>query len=52
MLKLQKFDVYEYPLKDDRNHKYYGSYTIKHGLTPCGYKNEKLIQTFETYVKA
>lgn len=42
-----KFKVYEYPLKDAKGKTYYGSYTIKETAKPCGFKGEKLVQTFE-----
>ena len=43
---MQKFKVYEYPLKDIRGKVYYGSYTIKAEVEPLGFKGEKLVQTF------
>lgn len=42
-----KFKVYEYPLKDARGKTYYGSYTIKETAKPCGFKRERLVDTFE-----
>lgn len=50
MLKKQRFKVYEYPIKD-KNGTYLGSYTIKNDLPPLGYKGEKLVQAFTTWVK-
>ena len=47
-----KFKRYEYPLKDNNGNDYYGSYTIKVGVKPLGFKNEKLVQTFEATVKS
>lgn len=52
MLKEQAFDVYQYPLKDNKGKTYYGSYTIVAGLKPCGFKDEKLVNTFTATVKA
>ena len=45
------FQRYEYPLKDINGNIYYGSYTIKVGVKPLGFKGEKLVQTFEAEVK-
>ena len=42
----QTYNVYEYPLKDPKGNIYYGSYTIKEGVKPMGFKDEKLVQTF------
>lgn len=42
----QTYYVYEYPLKDSKGNTYYGSYTIKEGVKPMGFKDEKLVQTF------
>ena len=51
MLKRQTLKVYEYPLKDKNGNTYYGSYTIKEGVKPLGYKGEKLVQTFTGLIK-
>ena len=42
-----KFRVYEYPLKDKKGNVYFGSYTIKNGVKPMGFKDERLVQVFE-----
>ncbi len=47
-----KFERYEYPLKDANGNEYNGSYTIKEGVKPLKLKDEKLVQKFETEVKA
>ena len=41
-----KMQVYEYPLKDHLG-EYTGSYTIKKGVKPLGFKGEKLVDEFE-----
>lgn len=51
MLKNQTFNVYEYPIKGKGNETYLGSYTIRKGVKPLGYKGEVLVDTFETPVK-
>ena len=51
MLRKSKFKVYEYPLKDKNGKTYYGSYTIKDGIKPLGYKGEKLVQIFTAKVQ-
>ena len=51
MLQKLKFKVYEYPLKDKNGNTYYGSYTIKDGIKPLGYKGEKLVGIFNAKVK-
>ena len=43
-----KYQRYEYPLTDDNGNTYYGSYTIKEGIKPLKFKDEKLVQEFET----
>lgn len=52
MLKEQAFEIYEYPLKDNKGKSYYGSYTIIAGLKPCGFKGERKVSTFTAMVKA
>ena len=42
-----KFKRYEYPIKDNKGNIYYGSYTIKDGVKPLNFKDEKLVQKFE-----
>lgn len=44
---MEKYRRYEYPLKDKNGNVYYGSYTIKEGVKPLGFKDEKLVQKFE-----
>lgn len=51
MLKSQKLNHYEYPIKGANGGTYVGSYTIKEGVKPLGYKDEKLVQSFTTMVK-
>lgn len=51
MLKRQRLNHYEYPLKDKNGKTYQGSYTIKEGIKPLGYKDEKLVSSFTTWVK-
>ena len=46
-LVMTKYKRYEYPLKDKNGQTYYGSYTIKEGVKPLGFKDEKLVQKFE-----
>lgn len=46
---LQKFKVYEYPLKGKEG-PYEGSYTIKAEVKPLGFKGEHLVQEFEAEV--
>lgn len=48
---MQKLRVYEYPLKTPNGYEYTGSYTIKEGVKPLGFKGEKLVQTFTAEVK-
>lgn len=48
---LQKFKVYEYPLKTPNGYEYQGSYTIKENVKPLGFKGEKLVDTFTAEVK-
>lgn len=48
---MQKFKVYEYPLKDSNGKTYYGSYTIKAECNPCGFKGERLVAKFEAETK-
>lgn len=43
---MQKFKVYEYPLKDNQGKTYTGSYTIKEEVKPLGLPGERLVQTF------
>lgn len=43
---MQTFQTYEYPLKDTKGNVYYGSYTIKEGIKPLGFKDERLVNTF------
>lgn len=50
MLKAQKFAVYEYPIKHPSGATYYGSYTIKEGVAPLGFKGERLVQKFSAMV--
>lgn len=38
--------VYEYPLRDHLD-SYVGSYTIRKGVAPLGFKGEKLVDEFE-----
>ena len=52
MLKTETFKVYEYPLKDENGHTYFGSYTIKNSIEPLEFKNERLVGRFEAVVKA
>lgn len=47
----QTFNVYEYPLKDANGNTYLGSYTIRKGVNPLGYKGERLVSTFSAKVK-
>lgn len=51
MVKKQRFKVYEYPIKAKDGSTYMGSYTIKEGVKPLGYKGERLVQAFTTRVK-
>ena len=51
MLKTVVLKVYEYPIKAKDGSIYYGSYTIKDGIKPLGYKGEKLVQKFKTPIK-
>lgn len=51
MLRRQRLNHYEYPLKDKNGKTYQGSYTIKEGIKPLGYKDEKLVCSFTTWVK-
>ena len=44
------FNRYEYPIKDTNGQTYRGSYTIKKGVKPLGYTQEKLVQTFTTEI--
>ena len=48
---MTKFKVYEYPLKDNNGKTYFGSYTIKADVKPCGFKGERLVDSFEAKVK-
>lgn len=41
-----KMQVYEYPLVDKEG-PYTGSYTIRKGAKPLGFKGEKLVDEFE-----
>lgn len=50
MLRQETFEVYEYPIKHPNGSIYTGSYTIKKGVKPLGYKGEKLVQTFSAMV--
>lgn len=51
MLKEQKFKVYEYPIKGEKGKSdYLGSYTIKEGVKPLGYKGERIIDKFTALV--
>jgi hypothetical protein len=50
-MKLTKLNVYEYPIKDINGDTYKGMYTLKDGVAPKNYEKEKLVQTFEAYVK-
>ena len=45
-----KFNRYEYPLKEGKQN-YFGSYTIKYNVKPLGFKDEKLVDTFEADIK-
>ena len=47
---VKKFEVYEYPLKDGSGKTYYGSYTVKAGTKPLGFKGEKKVDSFSTEV--
>ena len=51
MLKKQRFNHYEYPLKDANGNTYFGEYTIKEGVKPLGYKGEKLTQSVTMWAK-
>lgn len=51
-MKEQVFDVYEYPIKDNKGNTFVGSYTIIAGLKPCGFKGEVKVETFTALVKA
>ena len=47
MVKRESFEVYEYPIKHPNGKTTYnGSYTIRKGVKPLGYKDEKLVQRF------
>ena len=45
-MKQQRLKHYEYPIKHPNGTVYMGSYTIKDGVKPKGYKGEKLVQKF------
>lgn len=50
MLKKQRFKVYEYPIKKEKGRgEYTGSYTIKEGVKPLGYKGEQLVSRFTAW---
>jgi len=49
-MKQQILKVYEYPIKHPNGTIYNGSYTIKDGVKPKGYKGEKLVQKFTATV--
>lgn len=49
-MKKQILKVYEYPIKHSNGTVYTGSYTIKDGAKPKGYKGEKLVQKFTATV--
>lgn len=51
MVKKETLQVYEYPIRHPNGTSYVGSYTIKKGIKPLGYKGEHLVQTFSTNVK-
>ncbi len=51
MVKAEILNVYEYPIRHPNGTTYTGSYTIKQGVKPMGYKGEQLVQTFKTNVK-
>ena len=42
-----RFRVYEYPANDKKEKPYNGSYTIREGAKPAGYKGEHLVGEFE-----
>lgn len=45
-MKQQILKVYEYPIRHPNGKTYTGSYTIKDGVKPKGYRGEKLVQKF------
>lgn len=51
MVKSETLNVYEYPIRHPNGTTYNGSYTIKKGVKPMGYKGEHLVQTFTTNVR-
>ena len=51
MVKSETLNVYEYPIRHPNGTTYNGSYTIKKGIKPMGYKGEHLVQTFTTNVR-
>ena len=51
MVKKETLDVYEYPIRHPNGTTYVGSYTIKKGAKPLGYKGEHRVQRFTTNIK-
>ena len=43
---MEKFKVYEYPIKHPDGHIYTGSYTIRDSAKPLGFKGEKIVSKF------
>ncbi len=46
----QQFYRFEYPLIDENNNIYFGSYTIKSNVEPLHFKGEKLVEVFSASI--